>query len=133
MVTTGAEALRYYTPADVAEMTGINESLISVFFLMNDFGDSVRADVLLSAAESFAQGNDSVLDLKRQLDSAREVFIGEHYQRIILDPSFTVTDTDFDPCMKAIFTAAENVYETNTTQRAALCLPMTSGTRSAAT
>lgn len=110
MVTTGAEALRYYTPADVAEMTGINESLISVFFLMNDFGDSVRADVLLSAAESFAQGNDSVLDLKRQLDSAREVFIGEHYQRIILDPSFTVTDTDFDPCMKAIFTAAENVY-----------------------
>ena len=110
MVTTGAEALRYYTPADVAEMTGINESLISVFFLMNDFGDSVRADVLLSAAESFAQGNDSVLDLKRQLDSAREVFIGEHYQRIILDPSYTVTDTDFDPCMKAIFTAAENVY-----------------------
>ncbi len=110
MVTTGADALRYYTPADVAEMTGINESLISVFFLMNDFGDSVRADVLLSAAESFAQGNDSVLDLKRQLDSAREVFIGEHYQRIILDPSFTVTDTDFDPCMKAIFTAAENVY-----------------------
>ena len=110
MVTTGAEALRYYTPADVAEMTGINESLISVFFLMNDFGDSVRADVLLSAAESFAQGNDSVLNLKRQLDSAREVFIGEHYQRIILDPSYTVTDTDFDPCMKAIFTAAENVY-----------------------
>ena len=110
MVTTGAEALKYYTPSDVADMTGLSESLVSAFFLMNGFGDSVRADHLLAAAEAFAQSSDAILDLKQQLDSAREVFIGEHTQRIILDPSFTVTDADFDPCMKAILAAADSVY-----------------------
>lgn len=110
MVTTGAEALRYYTPADVAELTGIDETWVGAFYLMNNFGDSVRADTLLAAAETLFGTDETVIALKQQLDSAREVFIGEHYQRIILDPSFTVTDTDFDPCMKAIFTAAENVY-----------------------
>ena len=110
MVTTGADALRYYTPAEVAELTGIDETWISAFYLMNNFGDSVRADALLAAAETLFGTDETVLGLKQQLDSAREVFIGEHYQRIILDPSFTVTDADFDPCMKAIFTAAENVY-----------------------
>lgn len=110
MVTTGADALRYYTPADVAELTGIDETWVGAFYLMNNFGDSVRADTLLAAAETLFGTDETVIALKQQLDSAREVFIGEHYQRIILDPSFTVTDTDFDPCMKAIFTAAENVY-----------------------
>jgi len=47
MVTTGADALRYYTPADVAELTGIDETWIGAFYLMNNFGDSVRADTLL--------------------------------------------------------------------------------------
>ena len=109
MVTTGAEALRYYTAAEVAEMTGFDETLISAFFYMNGFGESVRADALLTAAESFAMGGETILSLKQQLDSARELFIGEHYQRIILDPSFTVTDPDFNPCMEGILAAAENV------------------------
>ena len=110
MVTTGAEALRYYTAADVAEMTGMNETLVSVFFVMNRFGESVRADALLAAAESYAMGNETILSLKQQLDSAREIFIGEHYQRIILDPSFTVTDPDFSSCMEGILAAAKNTY-----------------------
>ncbi len=110
MVTTGADALKYYTPADVAEMTGLNGMLVSAFFTMNGFGDSVRADTLLAAAESFAAGNETVLSLKQQLDSAREVFIGENYQRVILDPAFTVTSEDFISCMEPILAAAENVY-----------------------
>ena len=110
MVTAGAEALKYYTPADVAEMTGIDETLAAAFFYMNGFGDSVRADALLSAAEAFPGAGGLVSDLKRQLDSAREVFIGEHYQRIILLPAFTVTDPDFIPCMESVLAAAKNVY-----------------------
>ena len=110
MVTTGAEALKYYTPADVAEMTGLDETLVTAFFYMNEFGDSVRADALLAAAEEFPGAGDLVADLKRQLDSAREIFIGEHYQRIILLPAFTVTDADFNPCMESVLTAAKNVY-----------------------
>ena len=110
MVTTGAGALKYYTPAEVAELTGTNETLVSAFFLLNGFGSSVRADDLLNAAESIAAGNETVRGLKQQLDSAREIFIGEHYQRIILDPAFTVTDADFNPCMDAILTAAKEEY-----------------------
>ena len=110
MVTTGAAALRYYTAADVAEMTGVSVPLVSAFFLMNGFGESVRADALLSAAETFAMGNETILSLKQQLDSARELFIGEHYQRIILIPAFTVTDPDFNSCMESILSAAGSVY-----------------------
>ena len=110
MVTAGAEALRYYTPADIAEVTGLEETLVSAFFYMNGFEDSVRADTLLSAAESFALTRDMVSGLKQQLDSARAIFIGEHYQRIILDPAFTVTDPDFNSCMEAILAVVKNVY-----------------------
>ncbi len=110
MVTTGADALRYYTAAEVAEITGMDEDMVTIFFFMNDFGDVVRADALLSAAESYAQGNETVLNLKQQLDSAREIFIGEQYQRLILSPDFTVTDPDFSMCMKSILEAAENIY-----------------------
>lgn len=110
MVTTGEAALRYYTPAEVAEMTGTDQGLVSMFFLLNSFGSSVRADVLLDAAGGISEGNQVIAGLKQQLDSAREIFIGEHYQRMILNPSFSVTDPDFNPCMEAILAAAENIY-----------------------
>ena len=110
MVTTGEAALRYYTPAEVAEMTGTDQGLVSMFFLLNGFGSSVRADVLLDAARGISEGNQVIAGLKQQLDSAREIFIGEHYQRMILNPSFSVTDPDFNPCMEAILAAAENIY-----------------------
>ena len=110
MVTTGEAALRYYTPAEVAEMTGTDQGLVSMFFLLNGFGSSVRADILLNAAGSISENNQVITGLKQQLDSAREIFIGEHYQRMILNPSFSVTDPDFNPCMEAILAAAENIY-----------------------
>ena len=54
MVTTGAAALKEYSAADVAEMTGMNPAAVSLFFLVNGFGNSVRADRLLAAADSVA-------------------------------------------------------------------------------
>ena len=110
MVTTGEAALRYYTPEEVAEMTGTDTNLVSIFFRLHDFGSSVRADVLLNAAGAFAESSEAIAGLKQQLDSAREIFISEHYQRIILNPSFSVTDPDFNPCMESILAAAEKVY-----------------------
>jgi hypothetical protein len=110
MVTTGKAALRYYTVPEVAELTGMNEGLVSVFFLMNGFGDSVRADRLLSAAEAFAGDNETIAGLKSQLDSAREIFIGKHYQRMILTPSFSAADDDLNPCMESILDSAKSVY-----------------------
>ena len=110
MVTTGEAALKSYTPAEVAELTGMDQDMVSMFFLLNGFGNAVRADALLDAAGAFVQGNETIDGLKRQLDSAREVFIGSHYQRIILETAFSVTDPDFSPCMEAILSAAGNVY-----------------------
>lgn len=110
MVTTGEAALKYYTVPEVAELTGMDESLVSMFFLMNGFGNSVRADRLLSAAEAFAEGNETVSALKSQLDTAREIFIGEHYQRMILTPSFSASDPDLNPCMESILSAASDLY-----------------------
>ena len=110
MVTAGEAALRYYTPADVAEMTGMNESLVSMFFSMNSMGDAVRADRLLEAAGVFAESSETIGELKKQLDSARELFISKNYQRIILEPVFTVTDPDFNPCMDALLAPVREIY-----------------------
>ena len=110
MATTGKAALEYYSVADVAELSGMDQTMVSLFFLMNGFGESVRADKLLSAAGSFAGSNETVASLKRQLDSAKEIFIGKHYQRIILTPSFSAADPDLNPCMESILSAAGSVY-----------------------
>ena len=113
MVTTGAAALEYYTPADVAEMTGQTENLVSIFFAMNRFGDKVRADRLLAAAEKLGMGNEETDRLSQQLAAAREAFIGKNYHRMLLEPAFSMTDTDFNECMAAVLSTAERHYGTD--------------------
>ena len=110
MVTAGEAALRYYTPAEVAEMTGMDPNLVAGFFRLGGLGDAVRADILLSAADMFAGENETVAGLKKQLDSAQEVFISRNYQRILLEPAFSVTDPDFNACMESVLSAARSVY-----------------------
>ena len=110
MVTTGEAALKEYSAADVAEMTGLDASLVSLFFSMNGFGETVRADSLLSAAEAFAAGNEQIAGLKGQLDTARHAFIGKHYHRLLLEPAFSVADSDFSTCMKSILSAVGQDY-----------------------
>ena len=110
MVTTGSAALEEYSAAEVAEMTGMNQTLVALFFAMNGFGEEVRADRLLSAAETFAGENEKIAGLKEQLDAARKAFIGEHYHRMLLSPAFSVTDSDFHDCMDSILETAEKHY-----------------------
>ena len=110
MVTTGEAALKEYSVKDVAEMTGKKEGLISTFFKMKGFGETVRADKLLAAAGSIAGDNPQIAALQAQLDSAREVFIGKNYHRMLLEPAFAVTDEDFNACMDSILGIAEKAY-----------------------
>ena len=107
MVTTGEAALRQYTADDVAELTGMSSSMISLFFTMNGFGNSVRADRLLTAAGSFAVGNEQIASLQAQLDAARQVFIGPNTQRLLLEPAFTASDKDFNACMEAVLSVMD--------------------------
>ena len=110
MVTDGAEALKYYTVQDVAELTGMPDDSISLFFLMQGFGDSVRADRLLAAAGAFTAGNETVESLQKQLDAAKAAFEGPRYSRILLEPAFRNSDDDFNACMDSILSAAKAVY-----------------------
>ncbi|MCR5297638.1 MAG: MMPL family transporter [Clostridiales bacterium] len=110
MVTTGEAALKEYTPAEVAEMTGIGEDTIQRFFDMMGSGNTLRADRLLDAAALFAGDNGTVRELKEALDTARGAFIGKHYDRILAEPSFTAADPDFRTTMDRVLDAASSVY-----------------------
>ena len=113
MVTTGAEALKYYTPQEVAELTGQSAATVSLFFTMRGFGSSVRADRLLDAASSFTAGNETISDLQNQLAAARSAFIGPHYARLLAELRFSTTDPYFTEYMDAILKAASDVYGTD--------------------
>ena len=110
MVTDGAEALKYYTPQDVAEMTGMPEIAIRMFFMTQGFGESVRADRLLASAGDFAADNETVADLQKQLAAAKSAFEGKRYSRIVLEPAFSNRDVDLNACMDSILSAAKAVY-----------------------
>ena len=110
MVTTGEAALAYYTPADVAEMTGLSETAVALFFSLNNFGDSVRADRLLDAAQLLAGSNESVGEMVSQLASARKAFTGGDFHRMLLEPAFSVSDPDFHACMDAVLAEIGKSY-----------------------
>ena len=110
MVTTGEAALTYYTPQEVAEMTGLNEMIVRAFFALQGFGDSVRADHLLDSAKAMTQDNETVTELVEMLDTARSAFVGPHYDRMLLEIPFTAYDKDFNACMEAILSTAEEFY-----------------------
>ncbi len=110
MVTTGEAALRKYSVQDAAEITGMSETVIALFFAMNGFGETVRADQLLAAAETFAGGNEQIASLQEQLNAARNAFIGEHFHRMLLEPAFTVSDGDFSACMGAVLDTVGRSY-----------------------
>ena len=110
MVTDGAEALKYYTVQDVAELTGISESMIGMFFQLQGFGESVRADRLLASAGAITAGNETVESLQKQLAAAKNAFEGPQYSRMVLEPAFRPSDRDFNACMEAVLSAAGAVY-----------------------
>ena len=110
MVTTGAAALEYYTAAEVAEMTGLSKTAVQLFFLMNGFGDTVRADRLLAAAASMAESNGEIRDLRDQLEAARLAFCGKTRDRLLAEVSFSNSDPDAAGIMEEILAAAGSVY-----------------------
>ena len=113
MVTDGAEALKYYTPQDVAGMTGMPEIAIRMFFMTQGFGESVRADRLLVSAGDFAADNETVADLQKQLAAAKAAFEGKQYSRIVLEPAFSNWDADLNACMDSILSTTKAVYGDN--------------------
>ncbi len=110
MVTDGAQALEYYTAKDVADLAGIPEATVRLFFMMQGYGDRVRADRLLASAGTLAAGNETVASLQQALESARGALEGPRYSRMLVTPAFRTNDSDFNACMDGILSAARSVY-----------------------
>ena len=112
MVTTGAEALQYYTAEEAAELSGASLSEVQTFFRLNGFEEKVRADRLIQAASRtlLLLGNQQIAELSKALRTARAAFHGPHYARIILEPAFANDDEGFHDAMDEILAAAESVY-----------------------
>jgi len=110
MVTTGEAALQYYTPKDVAELTGQDEAAVRLFFVLNGFGDAVRADKLLDAAAPLAEGNEQITALRDQLAVARSALIGPTKARMLAELNFSVTDPTMMQTMEQILSEASEVY-----------------------
>lgn len=110
MVTTGAEALKYYTPQEVSELTGMNSLVINLFFRAQGFGASVRADQLLAATEGLDTGGETIQPLKAALDQANTAFHGPHYDRILLELSVSSTHKSLIPLIDQILDEVRAVY-----------------------
>ncbi len=92
MVTTGADALKYYTAEEAAALTGQSTLAIRGFYLLNGYGDAVRGDRLLRDAEKLMPDNAQIRELGRALDVARTVFMGRNYTRMLLIMHFASGD-----------------------------------------
>ncbi len=110
MVTAGSAALEYYTAQDAAELTGQSLAAVRLFFAMNGFGDTVRADRLLDAAASFAADNGDIAALRKRLSDARTAFIGPHYGRMLLELNFRPSDAGFRDHMDGILDTVRGCY-----------------------
>ena len=110
MVTTGADALKYYTVKEAAELAGVNRITMALFYAAKGFGSSVRADKLLEAADALIAGNETIRALREALAAARAAFNGPHYARMMLDMNFTVLADEMPPAIEAILREARAVY-----------------------
>ena len=110
MVTDGEQALAYCTAQDVAELTGMNTLAVSIFFRAQGFGSAVRADRLLEAAGSLIAGNEELQKLQAALADAKAAFNGPHYARMLLNLSFSVSDSRTRAAIGQIREAARAVY-----------------------
>ncbi len=110
MVTTGAMALKEYTPEEVAGMSGLDPTLVQLFFRMQGFGETVRGDRLLEAASGFAEDNAQIAELQSLLDTARKAFIGPTKARLLADMNFAVTDPNLNIYIDRIRDSISEVY-----------------------
>ena len=110
MVTTGAAALEYYTPRDVADMTGMNILVAQLFFRTQGLGGSARADKLLAAAETYARDNETIAQLRATLSLAQQAFNGEKYARLLLTTHFPTGDLRTRQLIDEIMALTRSLY-----------------------
>ena len=109
MVTTGAAALAYYTPEQVAEMAGMPAFSVRLFFNMNGLESPVRADKLLEKADALGS-LPQVKELQETLAQAKEAFQGPHYARMLIELNISSAGEEAQEAIRQIMALAEGLY-----------------------
>lgn len=109
MVTTGAAALAYYTPEQVAEMAGMPAFSVRLFFNMNGLESPVRADKLLEKADALGS-LPQVKELQETLAQAKEAFQGPHYARMLIELNVSSAGEEAQEAIQQIMALAEGLY-----------------------
>lgn len=109
MVTTGAAALAYYTPEQVAEMTGMPAFTVRLFFNMNGLESPVRADKLLEKADALGSLS-QIKELRETLAQAKEAFQGPHYARMLIELNVSSAGEEAQEAIRRIMALAEGLY-----------------------
>lgn len=109
MVTTGAAALAYYTPEQVAEMAGMPAFSVRLFFNMNGLESPVRADKLLEKADALGS-LPQVKELQETLAQAKEAFQGPHYARMLIELNVSSAGEEAQEAIRQIMALAEGLY-----------------------
>ena len=84
MVTTGEQAIKYYTLDEMSELVGVPKLALSMYMGAMGFSTTARGDELIDKAASIMTENETVQELKSLMDFAKRMFISDNYARLIL-------------------------------------------------
>ena len=110
MVTTGAEAIRYYSIDELAEKTGIPAIVLRTYCLFHGLEDPVRADRLVDSADLPSRLIPRLAEKRDQLAYARSLLNSSRYSLIVVHGTFAPSDPEFNRYMDDILNAAREVY-----------------------
>ncbi len=110
MVTDGADALRYYSADELAEMTGISPAVIRGYLTLSGLDEPVRGDRLLDSAGLPAQFVPALAEKREQLAYGRAMLNSDAHTMMVLHQEFTASSPDFIPVMTRILDSARAVY-----------------------
>ena len=110
MVTDGADALRYYSVDELAEMTGISPAVIRGYLTLSGLDEPVRGDRLLDSAGLPAQFVPALAEKREQLAYGRAMLNSDAHTMMVLHQEFTASSPDFIPVMTRILDSARAVY-----------------------
>ncbi len=110
MVTTGADAIRYYPVEELAEKAGIPAFVLKAFCALHGLGDPVRADRLADAADVPALFVPALAEMREQIAYPRSLLISPRHSLLVLEGKLAPTDPGFNRNMENIMEAAHSVY-----------------------
>ena len=109
IVAVIAAALLTPEPVTLTNVPDIRD-VDTMLLAAEGFGESVRADELLAAADGPGLGGEALEPMKALLAQANTAFHGPNYDRILLELNIASTDRSLFPLIDDILDAVRSVY-----------------------